>query len=347
MGKSTINIGSIYEYRGKLRLKIRLPNVVDAAGKPKYLVKPTPFADTAQGRKFAKAMLDELYLELYHGKAARHPAQSQQMMGDLLEEFLDYKAREASSIRGIRYSYASIVRGNYAASFERIEQDIYHFVTTTTVSQTSKNTILRQFASLLNWMADEKDIKVPKKILSRYGKRVRTIVKDFTDDEVNAVIALRPTSEFTLMLTVMIETGARPVDVLTLMWDQVDMAKRIVVWKNKISKAPEPRPISKKASEAFSLMRQLSHDEKVFKWRHSSLSRLTRMFASHCTEAGVDSGGKSLKHLRTTFKRRLMEKNIPFEIQMYLMRHSSPDVTLGNYTSISISAVQLHLSEEL
>lgn len=59
--KGMIRIGSMFAFRGKLRLEIRIPNVVDAAGRPKYLVKPTPFADTAQGRKLAKAMLDDLY----------------------------------------------------------------------------------------------------------------------------------------------------------------------------------------------------------------------------------------------------------------------------------------------
>lgn len=268
-------------------------------------------------------------------------------MDDLFEEFLQYRSREISSITGLRYSYASIVRGNYVASYERIVLDIQHFVKTSNVSQTSKNAVLRQFASLLNWMANEKDVKVPKKILSHYGKRVRTIVKDFTNEEVSDMLSLRPNAEFTTMLTVMIETGARPVDVLTLMWDQVDLNKNIVVWKNKISKAPEPRPISTKAADALKLIRSISNDDKVFKWRHSSHSRLWKTFASHCKEAGVDSEGKSLKHLRTTFKRRLMEKNLPLEMQMFLMRHSTADVTPGNYTTISNESIRVELNEPI
>lgn len=40
-------------------------------------------------------------------------------------------------------------------------------------------------------------------------------------------------------------------------------------------------------------------------------------------------------------QRRLMEKRLPFEAEMFLMRHSSPDVTLGIFTHIDHSAITL------
>lgn len=334
--KSTIQKGSVYPYRGMLRVKIRVPNVTGSDGKPKYMVKSTGLMDTANGRKLAKEMLDQMYADLYLGQG-RSVASKRQLMSSLFEEFMASKRRMTSTEMNYKLAFKRIVRGDYPADGERIEDDIRYFVKNTTISQTSVNTYLRQFKAFLTWLQDERDVKVPRKIMTRFGYTVRTNVQDFTDVEIDLMLSNHQDPELCDMLIVMVETGARPVDVLTLKWDQVDLSKQTVTWLNKITKREEPRPISKKATESLRRRREAREGPKVFRWAHASLSPLTKAFKAHCASVGVDSSTRSLKHLRTTFKRRLMEKGLPFEVQMFLMRHSSPDVTLGSYTSITNS----------
>lgn len=337
--RDTINIGSVFEYRGKLRVKIRIPNEFDAKGRPRYLVKPTPFADSPRGRQHAKQVLDDLYFELYHGHRTSPTSVRTPLVGELFAQFLDHKTRMHSTEVNYRLAYERIIRGNYPVSQERLEEDVKAFVrSSNNLRPASINTYLRQIAAFFNWMSIERDIKVPQRLIYRFGLRAKTLVLDFTDDEVESMVARNPDDEFTRMLTVMVETGARPVDVLTLDWDQVDLAGGIVAWRNKISKRPEPRPVSKKALAVLLAMRTEHPDRtKVFRWAHSSVSRLRRTFASHLEACDIEIHGRSLKHLRTTFKRRLMAKGLPFEVQMYLMRHQSADVTLGNYTAVRAS----------
>lgn len=343
MARQTINIGSVFEYRGKLRVKIRMPNEYDAQGKPRYLVKPTPFADTPRGRQYAKQILDDLYFELYHGHTSSPTSVRAPLVAEMFAKFLDHKTRMHATERNYRIAYERIIRGNYPVSYERLEEDVKTFVRTATeLRPASVNTYLRQIAAFFNWMSLEHDVKVPQRLIDRYGMRAKTLVLDFSDEEVERMLGHESGDEFTLMLTVMVETGARPVDVLTLDWDQVNLAEGIVTWKNKISKRPEPRPISKRAKGALEAVRDMHPDRtKVFRWAHSSLSRLTRTFASRLAACGIEQQGRTLKHLRTTFKRRLMAKGLPFEVQMYLMRHQSADVTLGNYTAIKPDSLSL------
>lgn len=336
--KSTIQKGSVYPYRGMLRVKIRVPNVTGSDGKPKYMVKSTGLMDTATGRKLAKEILDQMYADLYLGQG-RSVAGAAKMISDLFEEFIESKRRMASTERGYRLAYKKIVRGDYPPDTARIEEDIRYFVTNTTVSKVSINTYLRCFKAFLTWLSEEHDVKVPRKLMPRFGHVVRTNVQDFTNKEITKILAIKTDPEFTDMLTIMVETGARPVDVLTLQWDQVDLKKGVVTWLNKITKKEEPRPISKVALAALKRRRKATESPKVFRWTHAALSPLTKKFRAQCKSAKVACGSKSLKHLRTTFKRRLMEKGLPFEVQMYLMRHGSADVTLGNYTSINTSEV--------
>jgi len=332
--KRTISRGSVFAYRGKLRIKLRVPNAVDKDGRPKYIVKATGLSDTARGRDLAQQMLEQMYMEMYMG-IGQSVATSTRMISDYFAEFLESKRRMPKTIMAYKLAYTTIVRGDYPPSLERIEADIKHFVAKTQVSQVSVNTYLRCFMAFLRWLSEEKEIKVPKKITSRYGHKTRTVVRDFTDDEVRMMLSDNQDPELTDMLLVMIESGARPVDVLTLRWDQVNLRKKTVTWLNKITKRPEERPISSLALQALERRYNASNRDKVFRWAHSSLSPLTDQFRALLERVGVDHNGRSLKHLRTTFKRRLMEKGLPFEVQMYLMRHSSPDVTLGSYTAIS------------
>jgi integrase len=335
--KRTISRGSVFAYRGKLRIKLRVPNAVDKDGRPKYIVKATGLSDTARGRDLAQQMLEQMYMEMYMG-IGKSVATSRPMMSVLFEEFLDSKLRTDKTITNYRLAYRRIVRSDYPVDRDRIEADIREFVKRSEMRPASVNTYLRQFRAFLTWLDSEQDLQVPKKVMSRYGQKTRTNVRDFTDAEVDAMTSDTVDPELTDLLVVMVETGARPVDVLTLQWDQVNLEKKTVTWLNKITKREEVRPISSRTHDALQRRRYASDRFKVFRWSHASLSPLTKQFRALLERVGVDHDGRSLKHLRTTFKRRLMEKGLPFEVQMYLMRHSSPDVTLGNYTAINIES---------
>lgn len=340
--KRTIQKGSIHVYRGKLRLKIRIPNEFDNSGKPKYLIEYTGLSDTARGRELANMKLEKLYMKLYHGIGAKQST-SVLMVEDAFAEFLAFKTRMPSTIKNYLVVKRAIIKGNYPISKEKLERDIQEFVNSGQHSKSTVNSYLTHIRSFLTFLREEKDIPVPNNILKRYSTKQQTKVLEFTDNEIELILSDHCDVELRDMLIVMVETGARPVDVLTLKSTQVDVKSCAVVWKNKITKENEVRPISIEAMMA--LQRRLEHcvDGKVFRWSHSSLSRVTRTFKTLLERVGVPVNNRSLKHLRTTYKRRLMEKNMPFEIQMYLMRHRSPNVTLGNYTAVSMQQVKEYL----
>ncbi len=334
--KRTIQKGLIYAYRGKLHIKIGVPNAVDRAGRSHSLVKSTGLLDTARRRVLAGQMHEQMYLDMYLN-VGKSLASKNEMMSTLFEESMLSKRRMAATERGYRLAHKTIVRGDYPPDQARLKKDILHFVLTSKVCKTSVNTYLRQFKAFLTWLRDERDTKVPNKVLSRHGHTVRTNVKDFTDGEIEVILTDKENHEFSDMLIVMIETGARPVDVLTLKWDQVNLKTGVVTWLNRIKKREEPRPNSKAAIDALS--RRLRDTSMVFHWTHASLSPLTKRFKAPCASVKVEASDRSLKHLRSTFKRRMMEKGFSFEVQMYLMRQSSADVTLRNYASIDSTII--------
>lgn len=252
------------------------------------------------------------------------------------EEFIAFK----ELLPKTKQSYESvfkIITGNrdYILTAERIEKDLKHFrmsyAKKKNFSATSINTYLTQIQVFLNWCtAFEYLPKINAK--KKYGARKeKTDVKIFTGDELKLIFRDLHTHNYWLMLLCefMYETGARPVDALTLHPKQCTGST--VKWRNKITKQEEERPITTRARQIVgeALTRSESRDQ-VFPWRHSSMSRLTMHFNDCLERCGIEKQGRSLKHFRTTFKHRIRE--LPFEAQSYLMRHHNANVTLGNYS---------------
>jgi len=354
--------GSVFATRGKLAIKVRIPNKVDTDGKPVFETTYTGLMDTKDNRIIAERMKKDMYMRL-HGLVASNGTASHVRMSEAFEEFLAAKSRMTSTERGYKTAYNRIVCVDYMIDADRLEKDVRAFVAMATReewSPASINSYLRHIDTFARWLRDEHGLRI-KPFSPRYGvKGYDPEVLTFTDEEITKILAwdgilpqrnqhwqwlcneddeflwaetpYRHATELVAMITLMVETGARSVDVLTLTWSQVKASE--IRWKNKITKRPEPRPISKAARMAIQSVREASEGPKVFPWTHGALSSLTKVFHGVLIRVGVDIDGRSLKHLRTTFKRRLTDKGLPFEVQMYLLRHATADVTLQNYTAI-------------
>lgn len=193
---------------------------------------------------------------------------------------------------------------------------------------TSVNTYLRHFRVFCNWAARTYGFDAPD-IASQMIRGDRSQPMGFTPAEVSALTA-HPHSPLVALVGFMLATGARPIDALTLTW--ADVGADFIVWRNKITKEPERRPVS---ADALRWLPARSAGP-VWPWRYSSQSSVNKAFKALCVERGVRP--LSLKALRVTFKSSIA--HLPFEVQMYLMRHRSADVTLGNYTSVSDEQVR-------
>ena len=252
------------------------------------------------------------------------------------EEFKAFKELRPKTLQTYESVFGIVTRGeDYPLTQERVEQDLWYFRTEyaqqKNFSPTSINTYLRQFQSFLSWCTEFGYL--PKLNAKRkYGaRRQKTEVKIFTDDELVLIFTDLRKHDYRLALLCefMYETGARPVDALTL--TPSDFTGETVKWQNKITKAIEERPITVRAQEILREMIELTGDRsRVFPWSHNTLSRITRWFNDCLDRCKVEKDGRSLKHFRTSFKHRI--RHLPFQDQVYLMRHQSANVTIDHYT---------------
>lgn len=348
--KKNILPGSVFVVNGQLVLKVRLNNEIDHDGKPKYTKIYTKLTDTPTNRKLVEKKQHELHIQQFLPKREEKKIIRIQEAWEL---FVTNKDLHRKTIVNYKLAFDVITRKqNYLLNVENVEQDVVYFRKKTAVqrnySAVTINTYLRQFQAFLNFCT-EREILEQTKFKSQFQKREeKKDVQVFSETEVQEIIrdCRAVDEEFALMLELMVETGARPVDALTLCRTDVDLSGGIVVWRNKITKVKEPTPISSRAKEILLRALELAGDrEKVFRWQHSSLSPLTSKLNASMERCGIEKHGRSFKHFRTTFKFRI--RHLPFEFQMRLMRHSTPDVTLGHYTFYDSAEIQTKLDDAL
>lgn len=348
--KKNVLPGSIFVVRDQLVLKVRLNNEIDRDGKPKYRKIYTKLTDTPANRKLVEKKQHDLHLQQFLPKKEETRVIRIQ---EAFELFLQSKDLLPRTLRNYRLAFDTITRKqNYLLTFDNVEEDVLHFKNRTAVqrnfSAVTINTYLRGFQVFLNFCTERKFL-VQTKFKAQFGKReIKKEVQIFTDEEVRAILAdcAQHDRELGLLVGLMVETGARPVDALNLKCSDVDVANGIVNWHNKITKNIEPTPVSARAREVLQDALTLAGArERVFRWQHASLSRVTDRLNASMKRAGVEKNGRSFKNFRTTFKFRI--RHLPFEFQMRLMRHSSADVTLGHYTFYDNSEIRERLDETL
>ncbi len=348
--KKNILPGSIFVVRGQLVLKVRLNGEIDRDGKPKYTKIYTHLDDTPANRKLVEKKQHDLHVQQFLPKKEEHRVIR---IKEAFELFVQSKDLEPRTLRNYRLAFETITRGqNYLLVVKNVEQDVLFFKNRTAVqndySPVSINTYLRNFQVFLNFCTEREFIPQTRFKSQHQRREEKTEVQIFTDEEVSAILAdcAKNDRELGLMIGLMVETGARPVDALNLMCADVRLEEGIINWRNKITKKTEPTPLSSRAVEILREALTLAAGrQKVFRWQHSSLSRVTDRLNASMVRAGVEKNGRSFKNFRTTFKFRI--RHLPFEFQMKLMRHSTADVTLSHYTFIDTAEVRNRLDQIL
>lgn len=342
--------GSIFEENGRWTLAVRINNEVDKRGNPKYTKIRTGLPATTANIRLVEEKRDAIHREGFLPK----PKESRTIrIQEAWELFTQTKDLLPKTLTNYQLAFEVIVRKqNYQMTVENLEDDLLHFKNRTArergYSPVTINTYLRQFQVFLNFCT-EKGFIPQTKFKSQFQRREpKPDVQIFSEEELALLLneVLSTDREFGLMCSLMVETGARPVDVLNLLRRDVDVAKGIICWRNKITKIEEPTPISAHAQQIIAEALALAGErEKVFRWQHSSLSPLTDKLNAAMERCGIEKHGRSFKHFRTTFKYKI--RHLPFEFQMRLMRHSTPDVTLGHYTAYNTKELQEKLNQTL
>lgn len=326
---------------GRLRIKIRVPNARDAKGKPLYKIHSTGLSDTPRGRELAAQVLEQMYLELYHGigsASTRMPT-----MIEAWQQFLSEKNIAPKTLQGYEYAYRAVVTNErehiskeslrrQAVEFRKRSDEKY--------SPVSINTILRSYRVFIKWC--EYTYSLP---TVRIGDQMATEdepqPKPFSDDECRLLIADTLSPKLSLLVKLMILTGARTVDVLTLTKDRVKTSDRNIVWANKITKQSEPRPLSSQAAEVLVALRPYAKGNSAVPFTYDQKRNLQRAWTRMQARVfGSEVEHRPLKSLRQTFLRRMEDADFPEHMQKWLMRHKTRDVTNKHYRSRDFARIR-------
>jgi integrase len=229
-----------------------------------------------------------------------------------------------------KVAYELIISGDYYLEAEKIEKDVQRYVKSTNHCSVSINTFLTYLNVFVNYCIKKKWIETIN-IKEDYKKRVYdNEAKIYNEDEIKQLIEYfdKRDSELSLMMQFMLETGARMVDVLTL--ERKQIKEKEIIWKNKKTKAPEPRPISNKAIE---ILEKLPERDKIFRWTYAGSSFCSKLLREAFINVGIEQDERSFQEFRSTFRMRLAKKGIPEAYIQYLMRHNKPVTTWKYYTS--------------
>lgn len=336
MPKRSLYPGSVYAQRGKLWIKYRVQGEYDAERRPLYRRIATGLDDSVQGRKLAELKKQQLFINSFLPEERKPPKKRTMRLSDAFEQFMTTKQLLPKTITNYRLALQVITRGqNYILNNESVEMDVVYFKNITAVtngySSNTINSYLTQFQVFLNFCTESGWIGKTKIKSVHRVRGAKTEIKIFTNEEIQLMLAdlQEYEPEFRCLIELMVETGARPVDALNLRFSQ--WRGNSIVWSNKITKLDESTPISRRVQEIMQEMRAIATGrDKTFRWNHSSLPFLTKKLNECMHRCGIEKNGRSFKHFRTTFKYSI--RHLPFELQMKLMRHSKPDVTLSHYT---------------
>lgn len=351
--------GSVFADKrtGLFTIKMPYPDRFDSKGHRLNYRENTGIADTPAGKVLVRERQKQVYQMLYvDGYAA--PDKKKQtvlLLSEAWSSFMAQKKRDKlyqpGTTRNLEHSKRVIFGSNNPYMTEQsITQYLQHYVDVEAVerrhSEVTVKMILRHIYLFVNFCIKEKllpqtDYKPrmrraakTKEEMARGVQRSDDKIKVFKASEIPKMLEAFYAfdEEFGILNEFMLETGARPVDALTLHFNQFDSPA--IIFLNKITGREERSVVSKRTHELMERMKELAAGrEKVFRWKHSTLPKLSQWFRTLMEQAGVERRGRSFKHYRTTFKRSISSIG-SFELQMKLMRHSTADVTLGNYSSL-------------
>jgi integrase len=297
------------------------------------------------GRQLAEQLLMKLWRE-YIG-LDEVQVRNKIMISEAYEKFMKTKVNNLkSTLRNYDTAYKNIIRGDYPIDENKIEEDIQEYLKNTKHGDVSKNFNLSSLNVFISYCLEKEWVKKIN-IYHNYMKRIETPeIVIYTEEEIATLTEHldKTDKELSLMIQLMLETGARKVDALTLNWDKVE--EDMVIWKNKISKNKEPRPISRKAKEILNKIAEIStgtSTEKVFRWEHSNSTICNFLLNKAFKETKIDRKGRSFQEFRSTFRMKLVKKGVPELYIQYLMRHKSLVTTKKYYSSYEDNVIKQYL----
>lgn len=297
----------------------------------------TGFKDTPLGRKLAQQQLEKLYFESLRNEGIMEQSENIRVHWTT---FKSYKALRVNK-RTLADYELSINKANILAcklNRTEIENAILSFVNTSLQEKKlhprSINIYLRNITVFINYLTDKEllpKIKVSKykieagqKQYMNYNEAEFTMLYDYfeTIDR-----------EFALFLKFMRFTGSRRKETLELSWEQINLKKRTISFPVKNRKMQiDTFPITKEIEEILLELRA-NNGDKVFRWKESSASRLSRRLIAAEEKLGIRQEGRGFHGLRKSFAESLFSNNKSLSVTRRLMRHKSIDTTIKHYNN--------------
>lgn len=329
-GNKTPFPGSIYKPANANRLYIKFKGKRIATG-----LKPDK-----EGYKVAQQLLQHLYFEYFGMDDIRKSISIQEAINEYLDQLK--KIRSYNTIRSYTNTFASILNGkNFILNKINVLDTLRKFDSNKKLLPSTYNARLVHFSSFLKYCSNKNYIE-KFEIVSQFkrNKMQKKPIKSFTIKECYFIMKEFSNrkdiyKEIGYLIYIMIETGARMVDALSLEWKDVDIENKYVTWKNKITKYPEKRPISTRAANMFKFLKT-KNKKQPFNLSYNQSSNYRRRLRVVMNKLGIDTTDKSYHKFRVTFRMRLKAKGMPEEDIKYLMRHSDASLIYESYTDWEI-----------
>jgi integrase len=305
-----------------------------------------------KGKQYATGLLNnklglaqaEIYLEnlwLKYNKFGDAKDEKPIYINDAFEAFLRTKVNCMNkTISNYKYAFKAVISDNYELTADRVEKDIQALMSNNKFCKVTKNTYLHYIQYFINFCISKKWIEYANFKKTYNIKNANEGADPWTEGEVQALInyfkAYDNEAEIALLIEFMTLTGARMVDALTL--KPADITPDLIIFKNKKSKEPEPRPYTARAQE---ILRSLPvRQDRIFKWHYKSHSFLSKKLRIACRDLNINRNKKSFQEFRQVFRMRLLAAGMQPEYVMFMMRHSDFKTTMKFYTKYDVEIVR-------
>lgn len=283
---------------------------------------------TKEGYRIAELMLEKMYLQTNDLATHSSTLTVYEALSRYIAEHPKYLEK---TIKTYKYAVSTVFSASDLLNKLTIVNAVSRYVNTSKHSKTTSNIILRHIQALCNYFTSQGILEAI--ALKGYKQSVRNTSKSFTNLEVYRLVKYFACTnrEMALLVLFMYGTGARSVDAFGLTLDRIK--KDEIIWLNKKTKEPEPRPYSKNI--ACLIKKQMimnANDTHLFRWHYPNTSYPSKLFRLACDHLGIERNGRSLQELRVSFRMRLLSAGVPKEIAQYYLRHSESSLIDKHYT---------------
>ncbi len=285
---------------------------------------------TKEGYRIAELRLEQMYKDA-HGLTTSQTVTVTDALLEFLHEHPNYLA---NTIDAYRYSIKSIFKADDFFTRSVVIQAVNSYVNKTSHSATTVNINLRHLQSLCNYYTELG--RLESVALAKYKRKSRVIVKSYSSLEVYRLLKyfLQHSPEMAVLISLAYNTGARTIDLFSLLWE--DVHDGYITWHNKKTKAPEPRPYNYKVSKLLARAKQLNPDDThLTRWHYPNSSFPTKLLRRAFIELGIEQDGRAWQEFRVSFRMRLRRAGVPREVIQYFLRHVGTELIDKHYTDNS------------